>query len=359
MNRKRLSVSMSLAGLLLLFAAPLVGTAAATHVSCGDTVTTNITLDADVGPCAGNGLIVGADNITIDLNGHRLFGTDGVVDEGGGIIIDRHSGVTVKNGTIERFDAGVAIDGVFGVASGNTVTGITAQHNFPTTLTAGDYGDGIAIFGPGADNNTVSNSTIRNNGPYSGISVFGGSSADKVTGTVITGNTIVDNNSRSSQTGGLRLENWTWDAIVSDNVISGSALEGIALFADTQNVDVLNNAVSGNGFTSSTATHRKGDGIRAFARTSFHLIQDNKVTGNAGNGIRLDGPSGSSPGANNHEVLMNKSTGNNLSDDPPSVPPKHTPHHHDLSDGNTTPPCDNNFWSGNSYGTANQSCTTL
>lgn len=358
MKRNRLLTAVALPG-LLLFASPLVGTAAASHISCGSTVTTSITLDSDIGPCTGIGLLVGADNIIIDLDGHRLFGTDGILDEGVGVMIDGHSGVTVKDGTIDHFDAAVAIDGVFAPASGNTITEITAEDNFPTTLTAGDFGDGITIFGPGADNNTVSDNVVRNSGPYSGISVFAGTAADKVTGTVITDNQVIDNNSQSTQTGGIRLENWTWDATVSDNTVTGTALDGIALFADTQNVDVTGNNVSGNGFTAQTATHRRGDGIHVFARTSLHLIQENTVTDNAGNGIRLDGPAGAVPGANDHDVLLNTATGNNLADDFPSVPPRPTPHHHDLSDGNTSPPCDSNTWSGNTYGTANQTCTTL
>ncbi len=32
-------------------------------------ITANVTLDADVGPCTGPGLIVGADNITLNLGG--------------------------------------------------------------------------------------------------------------------------------------------------------------------------------------------------------------------------------------------------------------------------------------------------
>lgn len=360
MNRIRTRAAMCLSAFLLLFGAPFVGTAAATHLSCNQTVTTSVTLDADIGPCTLNGLIVDADGITINLNGHRIFGTDGLLDTGVGVVIDGHSNVTINNGTattagiIEKFDAGVAIDGTLANATGNIIDNVVIQNNFPTTVTGGDFGDGVTIFGEFADTNTVSNSHVKNNGPFSGISVFGGTTSNKVTGTVISGNEIEDNASESTQTSGVRLENWTWDATVSGNEITGSALEGVALFADTQNIDVLNNEITGNGFTDATATHRKGDGIRAFARTKFHLIQGNEVTGNAGNGIRLDGPAGAVIGANDHVVQSNTATGNNVQDDPPSVPPKATPHHHDLSDGNTG--CGTNTWSSNTYGTRNQTC---
>ena len=66
--------------------------------SFGDTVTGNVKLTCDL-QGAGNGLIVGADNITIDLNGYVLEG-DGT---GIGIDISNHQKVTIKNGTITNF----------------------------------------------------------------------------------------------------------------------------------------------------------------------------------------------------------------------------------------------------------------
>jgi hypothetical protein len=44
-------------------------------IECGDTITHSVTLTADLGPCPGDGLIVGADGITIDLGGHTLTGS--------------------------------------------------------------------------------------------------------------------------------------------------------------------------------------------------------------------------------------------------------------------------------------------
>ncbi|MDP9419827.1 MAG: hypothetical protein M3P53_06730 [Actinomycetota bacterium] len=76
---------------LLLGSSTLVGTATADHVGCGAVITANVTLDADVGPCTGTGLIVGADNLTLNLGGHRVFATAGT-GEGAGILLeDRQS----------------------------------------------------------------------------------------------------------------------------------------------------------------------------------------------------------------------------------------------------------------------------
>jgi hypothetical protein len=44
--------------------------AAVQQLSCGDTITADATLHHDLVNCPNNGIIIGADNITLDLNGH-------------------------------------------------------------------------------------------------------------------------------------------------------------------------------------------------------------------------------------------------------------------------------------------------
>ena len=56
------------------------GQALASHVSCGDTITTDTTLDSDLVNCPNNGIVIGADNITLDLNGHTIDGDGRRVD---------------------------------------------------------------------------------------------------------------------------------------------------------------------------------------------------------------------------------------------------------------------------------------
>ena len=74
--------------------------------SCGDMITVDTTLDKDLVDCPNNGIIIGADNITLDLNGHRIDG-DGTefadcpkntfCDVG--VLNDRHGGVKIKGGS--------------------------------------------------------------------------------------------------------------------------------------------------------------------------------------------------------------------------------------------------------------------
>ena len=59
----------------LVLASLVTGAAQTAQASdlCGVTIVENLTLDHDQ-TCTGDGLVVGADGITIDLNGHTLAG---------------------------------------------------------------------------------------------------------------------------------------------------------------------------------------------------------------------------------------------------------------------------------------------
>ena len=103
------------AGLAFVLAMTLLGGAspavAAGHgrLACGDTVTKSMRLTADLRDCPENGLVIGADGITLDLNGHRV---DGDASRGGvGIDLEGHRGVTIANGTVRDFGEGVLVLG--------------------------------------------------------------------------------------------------------------------------------------------------------------------------------------------------------------------------------------------------------
>ena len=48
--------------------------------NCGETITANTTLYADLTDCPNEGIVIGADDVTLDLNGHSIDG-DAVVAE--------------------------------------------------------------------------------------------------------------------------------------------------------------------------------------------------------------------------------------------------------------------------------------
>ena len=69
------------------------------------TVRSNLKLDHDL-TCAGNGLIVGADRIKLDLNGHTITGSG----SGVGIGVTGRSHVSIVGGTVRNFEAGVRVN---------------------------------------------------------------------------------------------------------------------------------------------------------------------------------------------------------------------------------------------------------
>ena len=92
----------------------VVASASATHVQCGDTITTATTLDGDV-VCpngAPYGLRIGADNVLLRLNGYAVRAGSGTAPTPGSGIIsgpdqDGLSGVRIKRGAVQGFENGV------------------------------------------------------------------------------------------------------------------------------------------------------------------------------------------------------------------------------------------------------------
>lgn len=119
---------------LSTFGAITIGSspAQASHVSCGDEITAETTLDSDLLDCPNNGIVIGADDITLDLNGHMVTG-DGEPFESCpegefcdvGVLNDGHDGVTVRNGSVREFESGVFV----GRAINNRVLGISSSRN--------------------------------------------------------------------------------------------------------------------------------------------------------------------------------------------------------------------------------------
>lgn len=326
---------------LVLSLTALVGPAAASHVECGDVITEDTTLDSNVGPCEGTGLVIGADGVTLNLGGFRVFGT-AEPGEGAGVLIEDREDVSVTNGTVQFFDAGVAILG----GGGNRVGRIQALDNVGSGAT--DFGDGIAI--SSSPDNFIARNVVRGNGIYSGIGIFGAASMGNIIDrNMVEGNDILTPNG-PQQDDGIRLEPFTSMNVVTNNRVYDNGLDGIAIFASSTDNVVRRNDIRRNG--DHDQVHRQGDGIAVFNRAQRNLIEDNRVFDNGANGIFLRGPAGPTgaiPGATNNDIL-NNFTGNNGPIPGPGGP------RYDLRDNN--PDCDNNTWFGNTYLTAFPECTT-
>ncbi len=295
-----LAMLLSAAGMLVA-----VPAAHAAHVSCGQTIASNTVLDSDVGPCSA-GIRIGADNITFDLNHFSISGLP-TPGDGPGILLSGHSGVTVKNGTVTLFDAGVSVEGG---STNNTVTGMRIIQNIGAPST--DYGDGILLAETGTTGNTVTTNVVRDNGPYDGIGVLGGASSNTITGNFLESNNEIFG-TRTMQDDGIRIEGGgALNNVVTRNSVNTSGLDGIVVLrarpGNTGTV-ISGNVVKNNGFNSQ---NRQGHGIVLFGGAPSDInannstVQNNYVVGNASDGVRIE--------SQNNQVVSNQASGNAVLD---------------------------------------------
>jgi parallel beta-helix repeat protein len=307
------------AGSLVLLSLGVVGVAPAHagHVTCGSTIMVSTVLDSNVGPCA-QGISISADNITLNLRGFTISGNP-APGENAGINVNGRTGVTVKNGIVTQFDAGVSIDG----GSANTVLNMKLIDNRGTGAV---FGDGIAVF-DSHRNQLLKNEVLRN-GPYSGIGLIASDF------NVIDGNRISDNNMSSSNTAGIRLENIgrtaaSDDNIVTNNTVTNSGIFGIEVFAGGSRNQIKFNQVFNNAL----------DGIVVFAGSNNNVIEGNNVRANRANGIAIRNAAGVFPAPAGNQILRNFSFGNAVTD---------------LRDFQNN--CGTNQWHGNQGGTGTPPC---
>jgi hypothetical protein len=136
---------------------------------CGDDVTTNAVLGKDLS-CTGDGIIVHAAGIKVDLNGHMLMGDGGANDFG----VDNSGGfdkVAVKNGVVRNFGTGVLANGAADqstitnvVASGNAAGGFDISGDLASissSTASSNDGRGIQVTG---DKASVKSATATGNG---------------------------------------------------------------------------------------------------------------------------------------------------------------------------------------------------
>lgn len=260
---------------------------------CGQLVTRNLTLNRDLGPCPGDGLVVGADDITINFNGYRVLGTD-ALNDAVGIRLTGRKGVTIKGaaderrqaGTVSGFGAGIAMIG----GSKNTVEGVQVRDNFgaesPFEAT---FGDGIGLFFS-SDNKILSN-VIDNNGIYDGIAVVGiGSSRNLISGNTVSRTNRLGGRGPATGTGifvtpflseSLPRETSLFDNRIINNIVRDNDNSGISNISNVNGV-IVGNRVENNG-RAPQASPANGIGVQANNRAQVDthvLVQGNTVIGN-------------------------------------------------------------------------------
>jgi hypothetical protein len=299
--------------IVVLALCPLVSPANAAHVQCGDTITTNTTLDSDVACPNGSeyGLRIGADNVLLKLNGYAVrAGTGTVPTPGSGIISgpdpDGLSGVRIKRGAVQGFENGIDLGGFqngvdLGPANDTTVFKVTVSGNplFGIDLVGdrnrveqstvegmGERGRGILFLGDDAYawGNVIAGGQLgvaasgdRPRLVYNQVDCAPNSDAGVLAQQYTTA-AVLNRNTVSRCADGVRVRSSSIDtggAVVRLNEVSGSSLLGSAygLFIVDGQAIVGRNTVSGG---TSTGIYSELPGTR---------IQNNVAHDNTGYGI--------------------------------------------------------------------------
>jgi len=248
--------SVTLILVVLAGALGLNGAEAARNVGCGDTITTDTTLHHNLTNCPNNGIVVGANNVTLDLN-HHTIDSDGTPAVGCdpdtefcdiGVLNDGGDGVTVVHGSVRQFDLGVVV----GEARDNRLLDIAASSS---------RFSGMLIFD--LARSTVQNSSVVRNGLHTdqaGISMF---SSRRIG---ILRNSIRDNG----------------DIGLYDESLDGSRLIGNT-FSSNPEAGAL---VNGDGnLVAHNRSHRDGDGVGVGG--DDNIIRRNLVTHSTGLGLQV------------------------------------------------------------------------
>jgi len=349
------SVAGMMIGVGLVAVAPVDAAHVGVVLECGTIITEDTVLGADIGPCGdlvsepghtpgGHGLVIGADGVTLDLNGHTIFGLGGsvVLHQAAGVKVDGHSGVTILGGTVRDFFHGVQV--------------INGAHNTVFDIRSIDNTTGNGIVLQNVRDSRVVGNTVVNSGGFGGISGFDGRRPEQLDDLPSGNNTIADNvvdqaDNRASTTG-ISLENGSGHRVVN-NTVTRSSGDGIALHGSSNPLPgsgrvlpaVTNSVVTGNVVTNNgrnaaaIATPVAGIALRTNTTTGLgadgNQIVYNRVENNADHGLFV--------ASRNNQIVGNRSLGNAIND---------------LHDANVAPPCDNNTWRSNVFATFNQPCVT-
>src|SRR5262249_53468763 len=195
---------------------------------------TTYKLTNDLTSC-GNCLVVAADKITIDLQGHSITNTGclgagaAISDEGGVFDV-----ITVKNGSVGRYGVGVFLSASTRVS----VLGITASHNIQVGIWAGDQA-------------LVKSSETANNGTYG----------------IVVGNRgqVQQCNSHNNLLRGIFVEGD--NSLVTMNTANSNGQHGIQL--------------EGSRGTASYNTANGNGGVGIFTGSTGHLITQNVALNNS------------------------------------------------------------------------------
>jgi parallel beta-helix repeat protein len=343
---RRAALSAALAAAIVgaaLFAAvsSASGRALAAQPSCGDTIIVDTELISDLVNCPNNGVVIGADNITLDLNGHVIDGDgtefsdcppDGVCDVG--VVDFDHHGVTIKGGRVREFTFGALVVGardsrlsrlalkdnlfsglLVAASEHSEIDGLSVSRNGLTTDQAGiDLFDShdltlagndvfangdIGFFVAGLDDSRFEENSLADN-PETGILLDHGNGntfsrnrfSNNGDGLVVSGhaNTVAGNYVSDTVGGpdgngfGISLEGGT-DNVIEGNIVVRSRQADIRLAAFEQfgGPPTVGNTVRGNLVRDSEV-----DGLLVESTAADTFVERNIAIGASDDGIDVD-----------------------------------------------------------------------
>ena len=254
----------------LLFAGP----AGAETVSCGQVITADTTVDNDLVDCPEDGLVIGAPGITLDLNGHGISGrfdghdcqTDCIARHG----IDSRGfdRITIKNGSVGNFKAGVFLQGTAHsrlvdlrltggptpLATGVGLLLLRSDHNRVQRVTSGRGDPGILLWE--SRRNAIVNSVAGGSVSIhrgTGLVLYAGSDENRIADTRISGDwtglEIIE--SDGNRVAGCEAGGYVGNRLEGDrNVVIGCKLDGgrsPGMSVDGSRNRIKENTVSGDG----------------------------------------------------------------------------------------------------------------
>ncbi len=308
---QRRYAAIAAAGALALSASPAMAHTR-TKIKCGQTLTQSVRLTDDLVNCPVDGLVIGADGITVDLGGHTIDGVASAAEcdvrpVNAGIRNAGYDRLTLVNGTIKQFDLGVEAGSDTNGMSDSRVRDLALRELRSGAISLGSGAGPAATSGNRIDGNDVrgvrcgagielntgrgnrfADNRLRDVG--SGVVICCGDADD---GNVIARNDVA----RSASDGALVF--FSGATRVTDNEFSDLGGAGVAVIGPSPNTVIADNRIvraQGPGILAEAdvATGDRitgnilaavGDGILLFG------VDRSLVTGNTVNGAGTFGPS--------------------------------------------------------------------
>jgi parallel beta-helix repeat protein len=294
-SRLRMLVHLAvLSAVVAAFSAVGAGPAFAAHVTCGQVITQNTHVGNDLTNCPGDGLVIGANNIKLDLGGHTIDGvnnptSDGINNKGG------FDNVIVRHGTIQQFHIGVELTN----ADGNKLTRLEVTQNpFDGIRLTGSNNNRIGhvresssfdgIFLTNSDHNRISHSRANGNGS-SGIVLQFLNDFNKVDH-----NVARDNGAWGLTSDGSHNDTYTHNKVYKNGTAGLEPFNGVSLGISKNTV--LKNGIGIVFFNTDTSVLKRNrlrsntsDGIQTDAASTGNQLIKNQSNKNGHDGIHVSG----------------------------------------------------------------------